>query len=43
MLTSNRIKSNEMTKLFQKEKELHGQIRSDFKKISQKIDDDIEK
>lgn len=38
---SNREKSKEMTELIQKEKKLHAQIRSDFKKISQKIDDDV--
>lgn len=39
---SNRKKSKEMKALIQKEKKLHGQIRSDFKKISQKIDDDVD-
>jgi len=29
--------------LIQKEKELHRQIRADFNKISQKINDDFEK
>jgi len=32
-----------MSKLLQKEKELHKDIRADYKKISQKIDDDFEK
>lgn len=32
-----------MKELLQKEKELHKEIRIDYKKISQKIDDDFEK
>ena len=32
-----------MKELLQKEKELHREIRADYKKISQKIDDDFEK
>ncbi|MBA4718595.1 MAG: hypothetical protein HRO68_05695 [Nitrosopumilus sp.] len=36
-------KSKEMKKLLQKEKELYKEIRADFKKISQKINDDFEK
>ena len=32
-----------MNDLVQKEKELHKEIRADFKKISQKINDDFEK
>jgi len=36
-------KSKEMKILIQKEKELHRQIRADFNKISQKINDDFEK
>jgi hypothetical protein len=32
-----------MKVLLQKEKELHKQIRADFNKICQKIDDDFEK
>jgi len=36
-------KSEEMKTLIQKEKELHRQIRADFKKISQKINNDFEK
>ncbi len=32
-----------MRELLQKEKELHKEIRADYKKISQKIDDDFEK
>ena len=32
-----------MKALLQKEKELHKEIRADFKKISQKITDDFEK
>ena len=43
MLTSNTDKSKEMRELLQKEKELHKEIRADYKKISQKIDDDFEK
>jgi uncharacterized protein YaaN involved in tellurite resistance len=42
-LASNTDKSKEMRELFQKEKELHKEIRADYKKISQKIDDDFEK
>jgi len=36
-------KSKEMKDLVQKEKELHKEIRADFKKISQKINDDFKK
>jgi len=36
-------KSKEMKDLVQKEKDLHKEIREDFKKISQKINDDFEK
>jgi len=32
-----------MKELLQKEKKLHREIRADYKKISQKIDDDFEK
>jgi len=32
-----------MKDLVKKEKELHKEIRADFKKISQKINDDFEK
>ncbi len=32
-----------MNDLLQKEKELHKEIRADYEKISQKIDDDFEK
>ncbi len=32
-----------MRELLQKEKELHKEIRADYKKISQRIDDDFEK
>lgn len=32
-----------MSNLLQKEKKLHKDIRADYKKISQKIDDDFEK
>ncbi len=32
-----------MRELLQKEKELHKEIRADYKKISRKIDDDFEK
>jgi len=32
-----------MEELLQKEKELHKEIRADFKRISQKINDDFEK
>jgi hypothetical protein len=42
-LTSNNDKSKEMKELLEKEKELHREIRADYKKISQKIDDDFEK
>ena len=31
-----------MSDLLQKEKELHKEIRADYKKISQKINDDFE-
>jgi len=43
LLDSITDKSKEMKKLLQKEKELHKEIRADFKKISQKINDDFEK
>ena len=43
MLASNSDKSKEMSDLLQKEKELHKEIRADYKKISQKINDDFEK
>ncbi len=43
MLVSNTDKSKEMKALLQKEKELHKEIRADFKKISQKINEDFEK
>jgi len=36
-------KLKEMKDLVQKEKELHKEIRADFKKISQKINDDFKK
>ncbi|EIJ66189.1 hypothetical protein BD31_I1704 [Candidatus Nitrosopumilus salaria BD31] len=36
-------KTKEMKILIQKERELHKQIRADFDKISQKINDDFEK
>jgi len=42
-LVSNTDKSKEMKALLQKEKELHKEIRADFKKISQKINEDFEK
>ena len=42
MLASNTDKSKEMKELLQKEKELHKEIRADYKRISQKIDDDFE-
>ena len=32
-----------MKELLQKEKKLHREIRADYKKISQKIDDDFDK
>ena len=32
-----------MKKLVKKEKKLHNEIKSDFMKISQKIDDDVKK
>ena len=32
-----------MQELLQKEKQLHKEIRADYNKISQKIDDDFEK
>ncbi len=41
-LASNTDKSKEMNDLLQKEKELHKEIRDDYKKISQKINDDFE-
>ena len=34
--------SKEMKKLIQKEKELHKEIRSDFKKITNKINKDLD-
>lgn len=40
-MKSNQIK--EMEELMKKEKLLHKEIRADFKKISQKINDDFEK
>ena len=43
MLTANPNKSKEMKELVKKEKELHDEIKSDFKKISQKINDDVDK
>jgi len=43
LLVSNTDKSKEMKALLQKEKELHKEIRADFKKISQKINEDFEK
>ncbi len=43
LLTTNTDKSKEMNDLLQKEKELHKEIRADYKKISQKINDDFEK
>jgi len=42
-LDSNTDKSKEMSNLLQKEKQLHKDIRADYKKISQKINDDFEK
>jgi len=42
-LDSNTDKSKEMSNLLQKEKKLHKDIRADYKKISQKINDDFEK
>jgi len=42
-LASNTDKSKEIRELLQKEKELHKEIRADFKKISKKINDDFEK
>ena len=36
-------KSKEMTDLLQKEKELHKEIRKDFKKISLKVNADFDK
>ena len=41
-MTSNTDKSKEMRELLQKEKKLHKEIRADYKKISQKIDDDFD-
>ena len=41
MLT-NHDKSKEMRILVQKERKLHKEIREDFKKIGQRIDDDFE-
>ncbi|MFQ5781737.1 MAG: hypothetical protein ACE5GR_01620 [Nitrosopumilus sp.] len=40
-MTSNTSKSKEMKKLLQKEKEFHKEIRADYKKISQKINNDF--
>jgi hypothetical protein len=42
LLASNTDKSKEMNDLLQKEKELHKEIRADYEKISQKINDDFE-
>ncbi len=42
LLASNTDKSKEMNDLLEKEKALHKEIRADYKKISQKIDDDFE-
>jgi len=42
LLASNIDKSKEMNDLLHKEKELHKEIRADYKKISQKINDDFE-
>ena len=42
LLASNTDKSKEMNDLLEKEKELHKEIRADYKKISQKINDDFE-
>ena len=42
MLASNIDKSKVMNDLLHKEKELHKEIRTDYKKISQKINDDFE-
>ncbi len=42
LLASNIDKSKEMNDLLQKEKELYKEIRADYKKISQKINDDFE-
>jgi hypothetical protein len=36
-------KAKEMEKLLDKEKQLHKEIRADFKKINQKINDDFDK
>jgi len=36
-------KTKEMEKLLDKEKQLHKEIRADFKKISKKINDDFDK
>lgn len=41
-MTSKVDKSKEMKELIQKEKQLHKDIRSDFKKITSKINEDIE-
>jgi len=43
MLVSNPNKSNDMKELIKKEKELHNKIKSDFKKISKKINCDVDK
>jgi hypothetical protein len=42
LLASNTDKSKEMNDLLEKEKALHKEIRADYKKISQKINDDFE-
>jgi len=42
LLASNIDKSKEMSDLLHKEKELHKEIRADYKKINQKINDDFE-
>ncbi|MCV0400793.1 MAG: hypothetical protein K5777_02240 [Nitrosopumilus sp.] len=41
MVATNKLK--EMKDLAEKEKTLHKEIRADFKKISQKINDDFDK
>lgn len=43
LLASNTDKAKEMKELLQKEKELHKEIRADYKKISQIIDEDFQK
>lgn len=42
-MDSDSDKSKEMKELFQKEKELYNKIHNDYKKFSEKIDDDFEK